>query len=238
MSTGEADRDRIPVRGVRERTAAAMVRSAFTAPHVTTWLRADVTAMTELVTRLRGLTGLAGVRISPLLPVAKALLVTAGRNPLINSSWDEAAQEIVVRRQVNLGVATAVEHGLVVPNVKGADRLPLPELARALAELTATARAGRASPHDLSGGTITITNVGVFGIDGGTPILTPGESVILALGRIRDTPWMHRGEIVIRRVATLALSFDHRVMDGELGSVVLREIGAMLEDPALMFART
>ncbi|MFF4986589.1 dihydrolipoamide acetyltransferase family protein [Streptosporangium saharense] len=233
--TGE-ERERIPVRGVRRHTAAAMVRSAFTAPHVTTWLQVDVTAMTELVTRLRGLADFAGTRVSPLLPVARALVTVAGRNPMINSSWDEDNQEIVLWRRVNLGVAVATERGLIVPNVKGADALSLPALAHALTELTATARAGRATPGDLSGGTVTITNVGVFGVDGGTPILTPGESAILALGQIRETPWVHEGRIAVRRVATLALSFDHRIVDGELGAAVLREIGAMLEDPLLMLA--
>ncbi|GAA3071401.1 dihydrolipoamide acetyltransferase family protein [Streptosporangium carneum] len=227
---------RVPVRGVRKHTAAAMVRSAFTAPHVTTWSQVDVTETTGLLAGLRDLADFADVRISPLLPVAKALLVAVRRNPLINSSWDEEAQEIVVKRHVNLGVAAATERGLIVPNVKDADTLPLPELARALAELAAMARAGRASPRDLSGGTITITNVGVFGVDGGTPILTPGESAILALGQIRDVPWVHEGEIKIRKVTTLALSFDHRVVDGELGSAVLREVGAMLENPTLMLA--
>ncbi|MER7132762.1 dihydrolipoamide acetyltransferase family protein [Streptosporangium saharense] len=230
------ERERIPVRGVRRHTAAAMVRSAFTAPHVTTWLQVDVTAMTELVTRLRGLADFAGTRVSPLLPVARALVTVAGRNPMINSSWDEDSQEIVLWRRVNLGVAVATERGLIVPNVKGADALSLPALAHALTELTATARAGRATPGDLSGGTVTITNVGVFGVDGGTPILTPGESAILALGQIRETPWVHEGRIAVRRVATLALSFDHRIVDGELGAAVLREIGAMLEDPLLMLA--
>ncbi|MEV4091621.1 dihydrolipoamide acetyltransferase family protein [Streptosporangium saharense] len=230
------ERERIPVRGVRRHTAAAMVRSAFTAPHVTTWLQVDVTAMTELVTRLRGLADFAGTRVSPLLPVARALVTVAGRNPMINSSWDEDNQEIVLWRRVNLGVAVATGRGLIVPNVKGADALSLPALARALTELTATARAGRATPGDLSGGTLTITNVGVFGVDGGTPILTPGESAILALGQIRETPWVHEGRIAVRRVATLALSFDHRIVDGELGAAVLREIGAMLEDPLLMLA--
>ncbi|MEU1729947.1 dihydrolipoamide acetyltransferase family protein [Streptosporangium sp. NPDC020145] len=228
--------ERIPVRGVRRRTAEAMVRSAFTAPHVTTWLQVDVTAMTELVTRLRGLADFAGTRVSPLLPVARALVIAVRRNPMINSSWDEAAQEIALWRRVNLGVAVATERGLIVPNVKGADDLSLPALARALTELTETARAGGTTPGDLSGGTVTITNTGVFRVDAGTPILPPGESAILALGQIRDMPWVHEGRVTVRRVATLALSFDHRIVDGELGATVLREIGAMLEDPLLMLA--
>jgi pyruvate dehydrogenase E2 component (dihydrolipoamide acetyltransferase) len=155
---------------------------------------------------------------------------------MINSSWDEAAQEIVVRHYVNLGIAAATDRGLIVPNIKDAHALTLPALARALTSLTETARSGKASPADLSGGTITITNVGVFGIDTGTPILTPGEAAILAFGRVRDAPWVHAGELAIRKVTTLALSFDHRIIDGDIGSAVLSDVAAMLEDPLNMVA--
>ena len=187
--------ERIPVRGVRKHTAAAMVASAFTAPHVTEFLQVDVTETMAAVRRARELPEFAGVKVSPLLFVAKALLVAARRHPMINSSWDEDAQEIVVRRPVNLGIAVAAERGLLVPNVKGADSLPLADLARAIDGLAATARAGKTTPADLAGGTITITNVGVFGIDTGTPILNPGEAAILAFGAIREQPWVHKGKI-------------------------------------------
>jgi 2-oxoisovalerate dehydrogenase E2 component (dihydrolipoyl transacylase) len=158
------------------------------------------------------------------------------RNPMINSSWDEAAGEIVVRRPVNLGIAVAAERGLLVPNVKGADALPLAGLGRAIDELAATARAGKSSPSDLAGGTITITNVGVFGVDAGTPILMPGEAAILAFGQVRDMAWVHEGALAVRKVTTLSLSFDHRIIDGELGSAALRDVGSMLEDPIRMLA--
>jgi 2-oxoisovalerate dehydrogenase E2 component (dihydrolipoyl transacylase) len=227
---------RIPVRGVRKHTAAAMVASAFTAPHVTEFLQVDVTETMGAVRRARELPEFDGVKVSPLLFVAKALLVAIGRHPMVNSSWDEAAQEIVVKRQVNLGIAVAAERGLLVPNVKGAQALPLAGLARALDELAATARAGKATPGDLTGGTITITNVGVFGVDAGTPILSPGEAAILAFGQVRDLPWVHQGELAVRKVTTLSLSFDHRIVDGELGSAVLRDVGSMLEDPVRMLA--
>jgi pyruvate dehydrogenase E2 component (dihydrolipoamide acetyltransferase) len=154
----------------------------------------------------------------------------------MNSAWDEAAQEIVVKHYVNLGIAVAADRGLLVPNIKNAERLTLPELARALAELAETARAGKATPADLTGGTITITNVGVFGVDAGTPILTPGEAGILAFGQVRDTPWVVDGQLAVRKACTLSLSFDHRIVDGELGSAVLRDVGAMLEDPLRMLA--
>jgi 2-oxoisovalerate dehydrogenase E2 component (dihydrolipoyl transacylase) len=236
-AAGPGEREeRIAVRGVRKHTAAAMVASAFTAPHVTEFLQVDVTESLNAMRRLRELPEFAAVKVSPLLLVARALLTAAARHPMINSSWDEAAHEIVVKRYVNLGIAVATERGLIVPSVKGAHEMSLAELAGSLDELAATARAGKATPADLSGGTITITNVGVFGIDAGTPILTPGEAAILAFGAIRDMPWVVDGQIAVRKVTTLSLSFDHRIVDGELGSAVLRDVGWMLEDPIRMLA--
>jgi pyruvate dehydrogenase E2 component (dihydrolipoamide acetyltransferase) len=221
---------------VRKHTAAAVSASAFTAPHVTEFLQVDVTASMAAVGRLRDLAEFEGIRVSPLLLVAKALLVAVSRHPMINSSWDEQAQEIVVKHYVNLGIAAATGRGLIVPNIKDAQTLSLPGLAAALAQLTATAREGKAQPADLTGGTVTITNVGVFGIDAGTPILTPGEAAILAFGQVREMPWVHEGELAVRQVTTLSLSFDHRIVDGDLGSAVLRDIGAMLTDPVTMLA--
>ena len=228
--------ERIAVRGVRKHMAAAMVASAFTAPHVTEFLQVDVTETMAAVRRVRELPEFAELRVSPLLFVARALLVAVARHPLVNSSWDAAAEEIVVKHYVNLGIAVAAERGLIVPNVKHADALTLPDLARALQVLTETGRAGKATPADLAGGTITITNVGVFGVDAGTPILTPGESAILAFGQVKDTPWVVDGELAVRKACTLSLSFDHRIVDGELGSAVLRDIGSMLTDPLRILA--
>jgi pyruvate dehydrogenase E2 component (dihydrolipoamide acetyltransferase) len=228
--------ERIAIRGVRKHTAAAVAASARQAPHVTEFLQIDVDATVEAVRRLRELPEFAGVRVSPLLLVARALLTAVARHPMINSTWDEDAQEIVVKHYVNLGIAAATDRGLVVPNIKGAEGLDLPALAGALADLAATARAGRASPADLSGGTITITNVGVFGVDSGTPIITPPEAAILAFGQIKDAPWVVDGQLAVRKVTTLSLSFDHRIVDGDLGSAVLRDIGAMLHDPLRMLA--
>ena len=228
--------ERIDVRGVRKHMAAAMVSSAFTAPHVTEFLQVDVTETMAAVRRVRELPEFAELRVSPLLFVARALLVAVARHPLVNSSWDDAAEQIVVKHYVNLGIAVAAERGLIVPNVKHADALTLPELARALQVLTETGRAGKATPADLAGGTITITNVGVFGVDAGTPILTPGETAILAFGQVKDTPWVVDGELAVRKACTLSLSFDHRIVDGELGSAVLRDVGSMLTDPLRMLA--
>src|SRR5262252_678495 len=228
--------ERIRIKGVRKHTAAAVTASAFTAPHVTEFLQIDVTETMSAVQRLRELPDFEGWRPSPLLLVAKALMVAVARHPMVNSSWDEEAQEIVVKHYVNLGIAAATDRGLLVPNIKNAHALSLPELARALSELATTARDGKTQPADQAGGTITITNVGVFGVDTGTPILTPGEAAILALGQVKEAPWVHEGALAVRQVTTLALSFDHRIVDGDLGSAVLRDVGAMLADPVRMIA--
>ncbi len=222
---------RVPVKGVRKATAAAMVGSAFTAPHVTEFVTVDVTRTMKLVEELKQDKELAGLRVNPLLLIAKALLVAIRRNPDINATWDEAAQEIVVKHYVNLGIAAATPRGLIVPNIKDAHAKTLPELAQSLSELVSTAKEGRTSPAAMQGGTVTITNVGVFGIDTGTPILNPGESAILAVGAIRLQPWVHKGKVKPRQVTTLALSFDHRLVDGELGSKVLADVAAILEQP-------
>ncbi len=230
-SSGERE-TRTPIKGVRKMTAQAMVTSAFTAPHVTEFVTVDVTRTMRLVERLKADREFAAVKVSPLLVVAKALLLAVQRNPEINSSWDEAAQEIVVKHYVNLGIAAATPRGLVVPNIKDADAMSLLELAEALGGLTATAREGRTPPQDMAGGTMTITNVGVFGVDTGTPILNPGEAAILAFGAVRQQPWVHRGKVRPRSVTTLALSFDHRLVDGELGSRFLADLARILEHPA------
>ncbi|WP_152188769.1 dihydrolipoamide acetyltransferase family protein [Georgenia satyanarayanai] len=222
---------RVPVRSVRRRTAEAMVSSAFTAPHVTVFHTVDVTRSMKLVARLKEDRAFSDVRVTPLLLAAKALLLAVRRHPEINASWDDEAQEIVYKHYINLGIAAATPRGLVVPNVKDAHRLDLHELATAIAELTATARAGRTTPRDMTDGTVTITNVGVFGIDTGTPILNPGESAILAFGAIRQQPWVHKGKVKPRWVTQLALSFDHRLVDGELGARVLADVARVLENP-------
>lgn len=222
---------RVPIKGVRKATAQAMVGSAFTAPHVTEFVTVDVTRTMKLVEELKQDKEFAGLRVNPLLLIAKALLVAVRRNPDINASWDEAAQEIVVKHYVNLGIAAATPRGLIVPNVKDAHAKTLPQLAESLGELVSTAREGKTSPAAMQGGTVTITNVGVFGVDTGTPLLNPGESAILAVGAIKLQPWVHKGKVKPRQVTTLALSFDHRLVDGELGSKVLADVAAVLEQP-------
>jgi 2-oxoisovalerate dehydrogenase E2 component (dihydrolipoyl transacylase) len=222
---------RIPIKGVRKLTAENMVASAFTAPHVTEFLTVDVTRSMKALDRLKARPEFRDVRVSPLLLVAKAVLLAVKRHPMVNSTWSGDTGEIVVKEYVNLGIAAATERGLIVPNVKDAGRLTLRELADALNALVQVAKSGKTAPADMSGGTFSITNVGVFGVDTGTPILPPGESAILAFGAIRPTPWVHKDKIKIRQVTTLGLSFDHRIVDGELGSKFLRDIGRFLEDP-------
>ena len=228
---------RVPVKGVRKMTAQAMVSSAFTAPHVTMFNTIDVTATMELVARLKADREFRDVKVTPLLVLAKALCVAIRRNPGMNAVWDETAQEIVVKNYVNLGIAAATPRGLIVPNIKDADRMSMRHLADEIGALTETARAGRTQPAQMSGGTITITNVGVFGIDTGTPIINPGESAIVAFGAIRKQPWVvtnaaGEDEIVVRQVTQLAVSFDHRLIDGELGSRFLADLSALLVDPS------
>ncbi|WP_433082040.1 dihydrolipoamide acetyltransferase family protein [Dactylosporangium sp. CA-052675] len=221
--------ERIPVKGVRKLTAENMVTSAFTAPHVTEFLTVDVTRSMKALERLKAHRDWRDARVSPLLIVAKACLLALRRHPMVNSTW--AGDEIVVKHYVNLGIAAATQRGLIVPNIKDAQDLTTRELADALTTLVGTAREGKTPPADMTGGTFTITSVGVFGVDSGTPILPPGESAILVFGAVREQPWVHKGKIKIRQVTTLGLSFDHRIIDGELGSKFLRDVGAFLEDP-------
>jgi pyruvate dehydrogenase E2 component (dihydrolipoamide acetyltransferase) len=235
VTRGERE-TRTPIKGVRKLTAAAMVSSAFTAPHATEFLTIDVTPTMELLARLKSSRAFEGFKLTPLTLVAKALLIALRRQPSLNSRWDEANQEIVQFNYVNLGIAAATPRGLTVPNIKDADRMSLTELSTALTGLTETARAGKTSPAELSGGTISITNIGVFGIDAGTPILNPGEAAILAMGAVRKMPWEYQDEVALRQVMTLSLSFDHRLVDGEQGSRFLADIGAILADPGMVLA--
>ncbi|MER7558036.1 dihydrolipoamide acetyltransferase family protein [Nocardioides sp. NPDC126508] len=237
---GKGER-REPIKGLRKQMGQAMVDSAFTLPHVTIWTTIDVTRTSELVAGLKANRDFAEIRVSPLLVVAKATLLAMRRTPIINSWWDEAAQEIVFKDYVNLGIAAATPRGLQVPNVKGADRMSLVELGAAINELTDVARTGKTPPADQTGGTFTITNIGPFGIDGGAPIINPGESAILSVGAVKRQPWVvGEGDderIEPRDVCTLALSFDHRHIDGEAGSRFLADVARIVGDPsaALLF---
>lgn len=231
---GQPREVRTPIKGMRKHTAQAMVDSAFTAPHVTEFLTVDVTPMMELLTRLRADRAYQGVKLTPLTIAAKAVCIALERQPTLNSRWDAAAGEIVQQNYVNLGIAAATPRGLMVPNIKDAQGLDFTSLADALRDLAITAKAGKSAPEDLRGGTFSITNIGVFGIDAGTPILNPGEAAILALGQVREQPWGRQGEVVLRQITTLSLSFDHRVVDGEQGSRFLADVGTIMADPGML----
>jgi pyruvate dehydrogenase E2 component (dihydrolipoamide acetyltransferase) len=226
---------RVPIRGIRKATAQAMVHSAFTAPHVTEFLTVDVTPMMELRGRLKDHPDYRGVKLTPLAFAAKAVCLAMRRTPDINAVWDQAAGEIVYKEYVHLGIAAATPRGLIVPKVRDADQMSLPELAGTLEVLATVAREGKTPPADLLGGTFTITNVGVFGVDSGTPVINPGESAILALGAVKDLPWVVDSQVVPRKVCHLSLSFDHRVIDGQQGSRFLADVGALLADPGIAF---
>ena len=224
--------DRIPVKGVRKAIAQAMVKSMFTAPHVSVFVDVDATRTMDFVKRLKVSPDFAGIKVSPLLVMVKAMIWAVQRNPTVNSTWTE--EEIIVHHFVNMGVAAATPRGLIVPNVKEAQSLSLRDLAMALEQLTVTAREGKTSPDEMSGGTITITNLGSFGVDTGTPILNPGEVTIVALGTIKPKPWVVNGEIRARMVTTVAASFDHRVVDGDVASKFVADVAAVMEEPALL----
>jgi len=236
VATATDREETIAVKGVRKATSSAMVQSAYTAPHVSVWTDVDATRTMELVKRLKTSTDFADVKISPLLIMARAVVWASRRTPMVNAAWvdGEKGAEIRVRRYVNLGIAAATPRGLLVPNIKDAQDLSMRELARALEKLTLTAREGKTTPADQQGGTITITNIGVFGMDAGTPIINPGESGIVALGTIRQKPWVVDGEVRPRWVTTVAGSFDHRVIDGDGMSRFIADVASILEEPALL----
>ena len=224
--------ERIPVKGVRKAIASAMVQSAFTAPHVSIFVDVDATRTMEYVKRLKASADFAGVKVTPLLIMAKAMIWAVRRNPMVNSTWTDS--EIIVHNFVNFGVAAATPRGLIVPNIKDADQMSMLELAMALEKLAATAREGRTTPQDMQNGTITITNIGVFGVDTGTPILNPGEVGIVALGSIRPKPWVVDNEILVRQVTTIGATFDHRVVDGDVASRFVQDVASVIEEPALL----
>jgi pyruvate dehydrogenase E2 component (dihydrolipoamide acetyltransferase) len=227
-----AREERIPVKGVRKAIANAMVSSAFSAPHVSIFVDVDATRTMEYVKRLKASTDFAGTKVTPLLIMAKAMMWAVRRNPMVNSTFTE--EEIIVHNFVNFGIAAATPRGLIVPNIKDADQMSMLELAQAIEQLAATAREGKTTPSDMKDGTITITNIGVFGVDTGTPILNPGEVAIVALGSIRPKPWVVNNEIQVRQVTTIGATFDHRVVDGDVASRFVQDVASVIEEPALL----
>ena len=231
--------ERIPVKGVRKATAKAMVESAFAAPHVSIFVDVDASRTMEFVKRLKASRDFEGIKVSPLLILAKAVIWAAARNPSVNATWVDNvdgtdAAEIQVKHYMNLGIAAATPRGLMVPNIKDAQDLSLKDLALALNNLATTARAGKTLPAEMQGGTLTITNIGALGIDTGTPIINPGEVAIVAFGTIKQKPWVLDGEVIPRWITTLGGSFDHRVVDGDLSARFMADVAAILEEPALL----
>ncbi|GAA1365499.1 dihydrolipoamide acetyltransferase family protein [Arthrobacter rhombi] len=237
---GTVDEDRVtrePVRGVRKATAKAMVESAFSAPHVSIFVDVDASRTMEFTQRLKKSRDFEGIKVSPLLILAKAVIWAAARNPSVNASWvdqPDGAAEIHVKHYMNLGIAAATPRGLLVPNIKDAQDLSLKELAIALNSLAVTAREGKTTPEDMRGGSLTVTNIGALGIDTGTPIINPGEVAIVAFGTIRQKPWVVSGEVIPRWITTLGGSFDHRVVDGDLSARFMADVAAIMEEPALL----
>lgn len=231
--------ERIPVKGVRKATARAMVESAFAAPHVSIFVDVDASRTMEFVKRLKASRDFEGIKVSPLLILAKAVIWAAARNPSVNATWVDNpdgsdSAEIHVKHFMNLGIAAATPRGLMVPNIKNAQDLSLKELALALNDLATTARAGKTQPAQMQGGTLTVTNIGALGIDTGTPIINPGEVAIVAFGTIKQKPWVLDGEVIPRWITTLGGSFDHRVVDGDLSARFMADVAAILEEPALL----
>lgn len=233
--TGLADDpriERIKVKGVRKATAKAMVESAFSAPHVSIFVDVDASRTMEFVKRLKVSRDFEGIKVSPLLILAKAVIWAAARNPSVNATW--TGDEIIIKHFMNLGIAAATPRGLMVPNIKDAQNLSLKELAIALNSLATTARAGKTQPADMQGGSLTVTNIGALGIDTGTPIINPGEVAIVAFGTIKQKPWVLDGEVIPRWITTLGGSFDHRVVDGDLSARFMADVAAIMEEPALL----
>jgi len=232
---GEEEEERIPVRAIRRSIAEKMVRSAFTIPHVTEWLDVDATEFMQLRADIDAAPEAEGMKISPLPLIVKALIAALRQYPHINASFDDDTNEIVVKRSYHIGIASATERGLLVPVIKHADQFNVFDLASEIKRLATAARDGKIGPADLTGSTITITNIGSFGMTSGTPIINHPEAAILAPGAIADRPWVVEGEIVVRKVMTLALSFDHRFIDGYEAGQFLRYLGDLIEKPARLF---
>jgi pyruvate dehydrogenase E2 component (dihydrolipoamide acetyltransferase) len=205
-----------------------MVRSWTEIPHVTTFHDADATHVDAL---RRELTEESGTKVSSLAVVVRGLVEVCRAHPLLNASWDGEADEIVLRGSCHVGIATDTERGLVVPVVRDADRKGIVSLAREIADLVAATRAGRATPEQLTGSTITVTNYGTFGSRAGTPIINHPEAAILGLGAIREQPVAVDGRVEARPTVTLALSFDHRVLDGADADRAMQDLVRLLESP-------
>jgi 2-oxoisovalerate dehydrogenase E2 component (dihydrolipoyl transacylase) len=224
----DGDVERIPVRGIRRLVAEKMARSVREIPHVTTFLTVDCSQLAAFREEMERRNGR---RVSPLAVVVRALVEVVGRHPLLNASFDQQASEIVVHRPVHVGVATDTERGLMVPVVRDAASKGILAMADEIARLSDAARAGSIGPDEMGGSTITVSNVGTFGAEYGTPIINHPESAILATGVIEPRALVVDGEVVARPAMTMSLSFDHRLLDGAQAGRALRDLADLLESP-------
>jgi len=232
--TDEAAEERIPFKGIRKAIAAAMVKSAYTAPHVTLMDEADVTALVALRERAKPIAEQKGVKLTYLPFIVKALVAACREFPVLNASLDEEAGEIVLKKHYHVGIATDTDQGLLVPVVFRADRKNIWTIAGEIRDLAARARDGKLAPHEMRGSTITITNIGSAGGLFFTPVINPPEAAILGTGRIAEKPVVKNGEIAIAPVMALSLSFDHRLVDGATAQGFLNRIKQLLADPELL----
>lgn len=230
-ATEGPDEERIPVRAIRRSIAEKMVRSYTQIPHVTEWCEVDATELMRVREELKRAPEASGSSVSPLPIIVKALIASLRAYPRVNSSWDDETNEIVIKHRYHVGIATDTERGLLVPVIKDADQLNIFGIATEIARLAHAARDGSIGPSDLTGSTITITNVGSFGMASGTPIINHPEAAILAPGVIQPRPWVVDGQIVPRQIMTLALTFDHRILDGAEAGRFLRHLGDLIESP-------
>ncbi|MEU0659942.1 dihydrolipoamide acetyltransferase family protein [Streptomyces lavendulocolor] len=223
--------ERVPLRGVRGAVADKLARSRTEIPDATCWVDADAT---ELMAARAAMNAAGGPKISLLALLARICVAALARHPELNSRVDMAAREIVRLPEVHLGFAAQTDRGLVVPVVRDAHRRTAESLTAEFTRLTEAGRAGTLTPADLTGGTFTLNNYGVFGVDGSTPIINHPEAAMLGVGRIVPKPWVHEGQLAVRQVVQLSLTFDHRVCDGGTAGGFLRYVADCVEQPAVL----
>jgi pyruvate dehydrogenase E2 component (dihydrolipoamide acetyltransferase) len=230
--------DRIPLRGVRRSIAKAMVKSMYTAPHVTAMDEADVTELWKIREKEKKAAEKKGIKLTILPFLIKAVLAGLGEHPYLNASLDDENEEIILKKYFNIGLATDTPEGLMVPVVKNAKDKSILQLAQELTQLTEKARNRTIDLADLKGGTFTITNYGAVRGIFGTPIINYPEVAILGIGRMKETPVARNGKIIVRKILPLTLSFDHRVVDGAEAARFLDTVISHLEDPDLILLET
>ncbi|MFE2938634.1 dihydrolipoamide acetyltransferase family protein [Streptomyces sp. NPDC059255] len=231
VSTARSGATRVPLRGVRGAVAEKLTRSRHEIPDATCWVDADAT---ELLAARAAMNAADGPKVSLIALFARICTAALARHPELNSTVDTAAREIMLLPEVHLGFAAQTDRGLVVPVVRDAHTRSAESLSAEFARLTEAGRSGALTPRDLTGGTFTLNNYGVFGVDGSTPIINHPEAAMLGIGRIAAKPWVHQGELAVRQVVQLSLTFDHRVCDGGTAGGFLRYVADCVEQPAVL----